>query len=297
MPPASVTSSCSGLQPRLRRCPASSERPCRWLRRGRDFSTADVKTAPAVVIVNESFVRKFLDGHDPIGTTIGFDRGQGKPVTKTIVGVVADAVYQAPRLADEPIEYAPLAQLDFPISPAIDSTITVRAAAGLPERLFRSVAATIAAANPGLTCELRPLRSLIDIALTQERAVAVLSALFAAFALLLAALGLYGITAHAVASRRSEIGIPMALGAASSSVVRLIASRVAWLVAGGIVVGAGISLWATRYVAPLLFGLTTYDARTYGITAAVLIVAATFAVGPQVWRAIRIDPAEVLRES
>jgi putative ABC transport system permease protein len=109
------------------------------------------------LIVNEAFVRKFLPGRDPIGAVVPFDRGRGVPVEKTIVGVVADAVYHSVRRIDEPTEYAPLAQLDFPIPPAVDAIISVRAANGSPLLLVRSIAAALGSASRDLVFAFRPL--------------------------------------------------------------------------------------------------------------------------------------------
>jgi ABC-type antimicrobial peptide transport system permease subunit len=123
-----------------------------------------------------------------------------------------------------------------------------------------------------------------------------LSAFFGALALLLAALGLYGVTAYAVARRRTEIGIRMALGAPASRVVRLVLARFAWLVAAGVVVGALVSLWASTLIASLLYGLAPRDPVTFASAAVTLIGVAALAAWLPAHRASRIDPAQVLRE-
>jgi putative ABC transport system permease protein len=128
----------------------------------------------------------------------------------------------------------------------------------------------------------------VDDSLAQDRVVATLSAFFGVLALLLAGLGLYGVTAYAVARRRTEIGIRMALGAPPSGVVRLVLARVAVLVGTGMIVGAGASLWASQFVAPLVYGLAPRDPVT--------LIGAVAGWVPAL-RASRIDPAEVLRAS
>jgi ABC-type antimicrobial peptide transport system permease subunit len=114
---------------------------------------------------------------------------------------------------------------------------------------------------------------------------------------LLAGLGLYGVTSYAVSRRRAEIGIRMALGAAPGRVVRLVLARVTMLVAIGVVVGAGASLWASRFVAMLLYGLEPRDPLTLVGAAVVLATVGAAAGGLPAYRATRIDPAVVLRDS
>jgi ABC-type antimicrobial peptide transport system permease subunit len=142
----------------------------------------------------------------------------------------------------------------------------------------------------------RPLGEYIDNSLSQERLIAMLSGFFGVLALLLAALGLYGVTAYAVARRRIELGIRMALGASPSSVVRNVMSRTGVLVLGGILVGGLVAWWASRFVSALLFGLEPTDPWTIGGAMLVLTLVAAVAGWLPARRAARIDPAEVLRE-
>jgi ABC-type antimicrobial peptide transport system permease subunit len=143
----------------------------------------------------------------------------------------------------------------------------------------------------------RPLAEQLDASLSQERIVAMLSGFFGALALLLAGLGLYGVTSYAVARRRTELGIRIALGAQPSAVVRLVLWRVARLVGAGVLTGAAISLWASPFVASLLFGLQPRDPATLAGSAAALAAVAALAGWAPACRASRIDPAEVLRQS
>jgi ABC-type antimicrobial peptide transport system permease subunit len=175
--------------------------------------------------------------------------------------------------------------------------IGVRAERGSPALLARSVAAALTAVNRDLTMTLRPLSDFVDDSLAQDRLVAMLSGFFGGLALLLAGLGLYGVTAYAVARRRTEIGIRMALGAPPADVVRLVLSRIAGLVGAGVIVGAGVSLWASTLIASLLYGLAPRDPVTFALAAITLTTVAALAGWLPAHSASRIDPAEVLRES
>lgn len=264
---------------------------------GRDFDARDVKGSPLVIIVNEAFVRKFLPDRNPIGATVEFE-GRGAPVPKTIVGLVSNAVYGSLRNAGAPTPtvYAPLAQLGFAGPSPTELTISVRVAAGQPMQMARSVAAALMATEPDLVFGFRPMTDQVSANVTRERVVAALSGFFGGLALLLAGLGLYGMTAYAVACRRTELGIRMALGATGSSVIRLVVSQAASLVGVGILVGAGVSLWASRFVATLLFGLEPQDPTTLIGAAVTLATVGTLAALLPAWRASRLDPAVVLRE-
>jgi ABC-type antimicrobial peptide transport system permease subunit len=162
--------------------------------------------------------------------------------------------------------------------------------------LTRSTVAALLGVTRDVSLTIRPLSEQVDNALIQERLIAMLSGFFGALALLLASLGLYGVTSYAVSRRRTEIGIRMALGARPSGVVRLVLQRVAWMVGIGVVIGAGISLWASKFVAALLFEVRPRDPGT--LLAAALVLASIGAVAG--WlparRAARIDPARVLRD-
>ena len=137
----------------------------------------------------------------------------------------------------------------------------------------------------------------MNAALTQERLVAMMSGFFGGLALLLAALGLYGVTTYAVSRRRDEIGIRMALGAAPASVLRLVLIRVGLLVGLGVAIGTGVSLWAASFVATLLFGLQARDPLTLVMAAGVLLIVGGAAGWIPARRAARLDPSSVLRQS
>jgi putative ABC transport system permease protein len=266
---------------------------------GRDVAATDAKAAPHVLLVNQTFARRFLNGANPIGHTVVVGVGSRTPSPPMeIVGMVGDAVYRSLREPVPPTMYVPLAQFDDSRRPAPASiSVSVRSASESPALLTRTVADAIARVNPDLALTFRPLADQVNASLTQERLVAMLAGFFGGLALLLAGLGLYGVTSYAVSRRRTEIGIRMALGAAPAGVVRLVLTRVTLLVAAGIAAGCGLSLWAARFVSTLLYGLQPRDPITMVTAAAALAAVGALAGWLPAYRASRIDPAEVLREA
>jgi len=261
---------------------------------GRDFTERDDKDAPRVVIVNETFAKKFLDGRNPIGHRLRQPEFPGRPSRdQEIVGYVQDAVYRSLRAPVPPTMYIPLPQQER-LPPGI--SISVKAAGGSPVLLTRSVAAALASVHPDIALTFRPLAEQVNNALIQERVVAMLSGFFGGLALLLAALGLYGVTSYAVNRRRTELGIRMALGAAPVGVIRLVLGRVALLVVAGVLVGGAASLITAKYVATLLYGLEPRDPLTFAGAAVILASIGALAGWLPARRASRIDPARALRE-
>jgi putative ABC transport system permease protein len=306
-PPIDVSGS-GPLSPRERSTYAYLVTP-RWfstfgigLLAGRDFEETDHVGTPLVAIVNQAFAKKFLHGASPLDHTITLPAVMYAPAPSAglrIVGVVADAVYGSIREPLQPTLYMALLQHDeaFFARGLGSVSLNVRAAHGSPARLTKSIVAAIAGVSPRLAVTVHPLTNQVDDSLARERVVAMLAGFFGALALLLAGLGLYGVTSYAVGRRRIEIGIRLALGAAPAAVVRLVLSRVTLLVAVGILVGAGTSVWASKFVATLLYGLEPRDPITLVATAIVLATVGAIAGWVPAYRASRIDPAEVLRDS
>ena len=261
---------------------------------GRDVDRRDSAAAPLVAVVNEAFVRRFLPGRSVLGQTITQFPGR---TTRTIVGVIGDALYRSARDPVAPTMYVPLLQFDWSDTPFSSVSISLRTATGLPVLVTPSVAAALANVDRGLSFTSISLADQVSASLARERLIAALSGLFGGLALALAGLGLFGVTSYAVSRRRTELGIRMALGAAPASVVRLVLSRMFLLVTAGLVLGAVASLWASRFVATLLYGLEPRDPTTFLIAAAVLAGTGALAAWLPAWRASRIDPASVLREN
>lgn len=265
---------------------------------GRDLTDRDRAGAPRVAIVNEAFARKFGQGKSPVGLTLTlYPRTPRALGPIEIVGVVGDAVYASLRDQAPPTFYVPLAQFDFLPELGIRSiNLEVRSRSASTASLTRSITAAVGQIDPQLSLTFRPLTTQVADALTQERLIARLSACFGGLGLLLAGLGLYGVTTHSVTNRRSEIGIRIALGASAGSVARLVLTRAALLVAAGSLLGAAVSLWASKFVARLIYGLPPRDLTTLMASAAVLVVVAAWAAWIPTRRAIRTDPASILRD-
>jgi predicted permease len=261
---------------------------------GRDFGANDTATSPLAAIVNQTFARRFLRAGNPVGQHFERDGPFGKPSAFEVVGLVEDAVYRSIRAEMSPIVYIPISQWGNP-SPSV--VISVRSANGSPAALARSVSAALTGIDRRLSLSSHTLKSQVDAALIQERLLANMSVFFGSLALLLAGLGLYGVTSYTVNNRRTEIGIRMALGANAAGVVRLVLSRVAWLVGLGVAAGIALSLWASRFVSALLYGLEATDRLTLVAAGALLVCVGMLAGWLPARRAARTDPTVVLRQS
>ncbi len=264
---------------------------------GRDFTDSETRDSPGVIIVNEAFVNKFLADRNPIGATVVFEQGRTTLVEKTVIGVVPNLVYNSQRNADEAAQYAPMSQMDLGLPPFSDGVVSVRAASGSPMLLVRSIAARLATADVDLVFGFRLLTDQVDASVTQERLVAMLSGFLGVLAVVLAGLGLYGITGYGVARRRVEIAIRMALGSTSADVSRAVLVRAVSLVGMGIAVGVVASFWASKFVGTLLFGLDARDPQTLLGTVGILVAVAVVASWVPASRAAHIDPADVLRNN
>ncbi|HTI38531.1 MAG TPA: ABC transporter permease [Vicinamibacterales bacterium] len=262
---------------------------------GRDFTLRDDRTTPHVVLVNETFAKKYFAGANPVGQTVRNEPSPGEDTPPLqIIGLVRDAVYDSLRDPVPPTMYQAQLQQARP-NPSVE--IAVRAASGSPALLTRSIVEAIGSVDRDVSLTFNPLRETVRDFTVQERMLAILSGFFGALALLLAGLGLYGVMSYAVSRRRTEIGIRMALGAGPGGAVRLVLTRAALLVTAGVAVGAAISLWASKFVADLLFGLAPRDASSLLIATMTLATIGALAAWLPARRAARIDPAQVLRDA
>src|SRR5207248_122200 len=246
------------------------------IREGRGFDDRDTVGSPPVMLVNEAVGRQMFPGEPLVGTplqlTYRSDEFGDIPIgVKTVVGIAEDTVFRSIRSPALPAYYAPLAQRSDPMLWTY-FYITVQAKAGSPALLTPSLTTALHAINPDLTLTFRTVAEQVDEALAQDRLVAVLAGLFGGLTLLIAALGLYGVTAQAVAERRMEIGVRMALGAAPARIMREVLGRVAVLVAAGVGVGMVVSVWLARFAAALFYGVGPHDPATLARAAAVSAV-------------------------
>ena len=257
---------------------------------GRDLAPSDVSGSERVAVVNEAFVKRFVGAQSPLGQRF---KGIGLGVLHetTIVGVVNDAVYRTVRTGVVPTVYLPMAQGETFGS---GFSITARLA-GSRSQVEPALTEALRAAAPGLSFSFRDYGDQVRATLVQDRMVAMLSGFFGALALLLAALGLYGVSSYAVSRRRPEIAVRMALGATSGGVVWLVLRRVAVLIAIGGGLGIGLSVWAAKFVGALLFRVDARDPIMLAGAGAVLIAVGLFAGWLPARAASRMDPTAALR--
>ena len=256
---------------------------------GRDFSPLDRAGAPKVAIINETIARKYFGGVNPIGKRVGL----GNTPDMEVVGVIADTRYRGLREAVPNTLYLPLEQSQGgPAGPA--RTLHVHTAAG-PGAIAPAVTAEIQALDRELPAKVSTFTDLIDASLVQERLVATLSAFFGALALLLAAIGLYGVMAFTVARRTREIGVRMSLGANRAAVLQLVLADSLRTVATGVLVGIPASLWLFRLVTRQLYGIAPGDPTTLAAAAAILFALTGLAAYLPARRASQVDPMVALR--
>jgi predicted permease len=254
---------------------------------GRDFSTEDSAGGPRTAIVNQAFARKFFPDRSALGEVT-----EGK----TIVGIVGDAVFATVRAGTRPTLYIPLAQSAGKGMPGrTEVQISVRSAAGPPALLGKQVSAVLNAVDPGLSYSFRTLQEYVDASVSQERIVARLAGLFGGLALLLAGLGLYGVTSYTVSRRQFEIGIRMALGAQRTHVMRLVLFRSFAITATGLILGLAGAIATTSYLEALLFGVVPLDRPTFIAVLGLLAMVAATAAGIPAQKATRIDPLLAVR--
>jgi predicted permease len=258
--------------------------------RGRDFTDADREGAPAVALISEAMARRLWPGEDPLGQrfTIGFF----PEAVREIVGIVKDVRERELATAGTASLYLPVAQV-----PTTVAAIVVRTRLAAPEALASSLTAAVHAVDRDQPfVDVLPMEMVISRSVANRRATMYLLAAFAAFALVLAAVGLYSVLAYSVRRRVREIGIRMALGADRRGVVRMVIADALRPTIVGLVAGVLAAIAIRRVVESLLFGVSPSDPVTFAAVSALLVVVALGASALPAYSATRVDPMLALRD-
>ncbi len=253
---------------------------------GRDFRDADGADRPRVAIVNETFVRQFSPDVSPLGRRLTDSLGS----EQEIVGVVGDVTLSSLGAEARPAIYLPYAQQ------TIGAMTFVIRTAGDPAALGPALSAAVRAVDPQQpVSDIRPLETVVARSLTRPRVASAALGLFAAAALLLAAIGVYGVVAYGVAQRRAEFGVRLALGAQPGDVMRLVLRQSMTVVAAGVVTGAVLSVPLASALRALLYGVAPGDPSTLLAVGALIAGAGWLASYLPARRGTRVDPVETLR--
>jgi predicted permease len=256
---------------------------------GREILETDTATAPKVVVVNETFVKQFFDGRNPIGHRIGV--GKGDALDMEIVGVVKDHHYASVRQQPPPVFYRPWRQderigsLSFYVRTELPPKLIIPQIRAVMRSIDRDVPVE----------DLRTLGDQVHYNLRSDELILRMAAAFAALATSLAMLGLYGVMAYGVTRRTREFGIRMALGAAPRRIRSMVMRELIWILGFGLGTGIPAALAASRLIENRLFGV---HARDVSIVAGAALVLALTAVAAAYWparRASRVDPLDALR--
>jgi len=260
------------------------------LRAGREFTERDGMGAPKVVVINETFARKYFAGRNPVGGHLMVGGNDHPVFDHEIVGVAADTHIA---VRDQPKEtfFMPYTQWNQP-----GRLVFYVRTAGDTGGLASTIRQIVRAADPNVPMgELKPMEVHIQDDIYTDRLIAMLSGAFGLLATLLAAIGLYGVIAHAVTRRTAEIGVRMALGAQPAVVLRMILMEAGRMAGAGIVIGLIAAFAVSRYVESQLYGMKAYDPAVFAAGAALLAVVAVAAALVPGWRASRIEPVVALK--
>jgi predicted permease len=263
---------------------------------GRDFRPSD--TYPGVAVVNEAFAKQYFNGENPVGKSFEMAPGGGPRIRFEVVGLVGNVRYRDMREPFLPQAYYPIRGVDSKGARMAKDygVFMVRTSTANPLAMASILRREVARARPEFrVSDIRTQAEINESHTIRERLLARLALFFAVVALLLAAVGLYGVLDYSVLQRRREIGIRMALGAQAGDIARRVTADVFSMVLGGALAGLVLGFAAARYIQTLLYQVKPTDPRMLALPALTILAAALLAALPPVIRAVRIDPAETLR--
>ncbi|GAA3754802.1 ABC transporter permease [Terriglobus aquaticus] len=267
---------------------------------GRGFTSTDTQTSPKVTVVNQAFVRKYLNGKNPIGLRISGGEikvdGKSQPDWHTIIGVCADTQYNDLRTAPEPIYFTDKFQWSGQSDAAQGSVYLVRTQLA-PAEIVPALREAATRLDPDLPLlNIRTQSQQIADVSRQERMFATLTAGFGVLALALACVGIYGVMAYTVSQRTHEIGIRLALGAERGRVRRMVLREAGWLAGAGVLVGLGAALGLAQLVSSLLYDTEARDPLSLTVTVTLLLAVSVTASWVPAERAARLEPVIALRQ-
>ncbi|HSB12386.1 MAG TPA: ABC transporter permease [Blastocatellia bacterium] len=257
---------------------------------GREFTDRDTSDAPRVVVINEAMSRRYWLDEDPLGKRIAFDGTNAGPNWRQIIGVVRDVRHTSLDSAPKPEIYIP-----FPQFPSFFMTLVVRTT-GDPLSLVGAIRGEVLAIDKNQPISnVHTMEQLVSDSVAQRRFNMLLLGVFGAVALVLSAVGIYGVMSYSVAQRTHELGVRMALGAQTSNLVALVVRQGMVLALFGVGVGLAAAFALTRLMSSLLYGVSTTDPLTYSLIGLLLAGVALLACYLPARRATKVDPMVALR--
>ena len=255
--------------------------------KGRVFTERDTATSPLVVVVNQTIADRYWPAQNPIGKHLANSRDR---IPREVVGVVSDVKFTALNAANVEEMYLPLEQAPWP------ATALIVRSAGNPQSLVSAVRAKIAEIDRNLPITgIATMDSVVGSSVAQPRLIMQFVGVFAGFALLLAAIGIYGVMAYSVSARQQEMGIRMSLGAEPADILKMVVGQGMRLALLGVAIGVATSLALTRLISALLFGVHPTDPLAFSASALALLATALLASYLPARRATRVDPITILR--